>query len=466
MVAQDFEAVLRAKYPAKAHARRVVDILRRTVPDLAGVIYLEGRQTKLQEDNDSPEHFRQRRHFYYMTGCNLADCRYAYDIRSDRSTLFIPPVDADDVIWSGLPLSVDEALARYDVDEVKHTTDVGPTLAHLAGRATDATVFAMAGHVSDADALSPFGRSDLDALRRAVETARVVKDEFEVALIRKANHVSALAHEAVLRRAATASNERELDAVFLERCVAHGAKEMAYHPILAAGKAAATLHYVANDAPLDGKQNLLIDAGAEWKNYASDITRTFPLCGKFSKESRDIYDVVHKMQRDCIELIKADVRWDDIHLHAHRVAIAGLLALGVLRGDADEILAARTSAAFFPHGLGHYLGLDTHDVGGNPNPKDENVLFRYLRLRGTIPAGSVVTVEPGIYFCRFIIEPYLEDPVHAKFIDAAVLDRYWDVGGVRIEDNILVTETGYENLTTAVKEPAEMEAVASAARSA
>lgn len=184
--------------------------------------------------------------------------------------------------------------------------------------------------------------------------------------------------------------------------------------------------------------------------------------GKFTKESRDIYDIVLKMQNETIEDIKGGVHWDDIHLHAHKVAIDGLLKLGILKGDKDEILKARTSAAFFPHGLGHYLGLDTHDKGGYPNPSDPDVLFRYLRLRRKLPVGSVVTVEPGVYFCEFIIRPYLKDPKHSKFIDEAVLDKYWDVGGVRIEDNILVTATGYENLTTAIKEANEVEAVMAA----
>ncbi|UNI19347.1 Xaa-Pro dipeptidase [Purpureocillium takamizusanense] len=461
MVAQDFEAVLKGKYPAKAHARRVVDVLRpKATPQVdSGVFYLESTRTKLQEDNDSAEHFRQRRFFYYLTGCNMADCAVAYHVAADKLILFIPPIDPDDVIWSGLPVSIDDALARYDVDEVRYTSDVNATLTQLASRAGDAaTVFALAGQVSDNVTFLEFAHKDFAALKPAMETARVVKDEFEVAMIRKANHISSLAHKAVIQRARSARYERELEAAFLERCVAHGAKEMAYHPILAGGKAAATLHYVDNNAPLDGKQNVLIDAGAEWDNYASDITRTFPLSGKFTKESRDIYDIVYKMQHDCTAMIKAGALWDDIHLHAHKIAIAGLLALGILRGDANDILAARTSAAFFPHGLGHYLGLDTHDVGGNPNRADKDALFRYLRLRGVIPAGSVVTVEPGVYFCEFIIRPYLDDPVHSKFIDAAVLDRYWDVGGVRIEDNILVTETGYENLTTAIKEAAEIEA--------
>jgi Xaa-Pro dipeptidase len=191
-------------------------------------------------------------------------------------------------------------------------------------------------------------------------------------------------------------------------------------------------------------------------------TRTFPLSGKFTKESRDIYDIVYKMQQDCTAMIREGVNWDDVHVLAHKIAIDGLLDLGILKGDRDEIFEARTSVAFFPHGLGHYLGMDTHDTGGNPNPKDSDKMFRYLRKRGTLPAGSVITVEPGVYFCRFIIEPYLKDSKHSKYIDEEVLNKYWDVGGVRIEDNILVTEKGSENLTSAPKEASEIESLISA----
>lgn len=138
------------------------------------------------------------------------------------------------------------------------------------------------------------------------------------------------------------------------------------------------------------------------------------------------------MQLESIKVLKAGVNWDHVHLMAHKIAIEGLLALGILKGgSADEILKARTSVAFFPHGLGHYLGMDTHDVGGNPNYADPDPMFRYLRKRGELAAGSLVTVEPGIYFCKFIIEPYLSNPAHSKYIDVDVLDKYWDVGGVR-----------------------------------
>lgn len=163
------------------------------------------------------------------------------------------------------------------------------------------------------------------------------------------------------------------------------------------------------------------------------------------------------MQYVCTNMLKEGVVWDEVHLTAHKIAIEGLLAIGILKGDKEEILKARTSVAFFPHGLGHYLGMDTHDTGGHPNYDDKDSMFRYLRVRGKLPAGSIITVEPGIYFCSFIIEPYLKDAVHSKFIDEKVLGKYWDVGGVRIEDNILITTDGYKNLTTAVKDVDEME---------
>ena len=176
-----------------------------------------------------------------------------------------------------------------------------------------------------------------------------------------------------------------------------------------------------------------MDAGAEWECYCADVTRTIPLLGQFDRDSESIYVIVQSMQDACFKMLKAGMRWDDVHIRAHEVAIEGLLALGLLKGNKEDIMKARTSVAFFPHGLGHYLGMDTHDCGGNANYEDPDPMFRYLRVRGSVPEGAVITVEPGIYFCRFIIEPYLEDDKHNAFIDQDVLAKYWDVGGVRIE---------------------------------
>jgi Xaa-Pro dipeptidase len=162
-------------------------------------------------------------------------------------------------------------MAQYDVDEVKLTSEINPVLANLGSKNPGATVYAIANQVSDDVTFLGFDKKDFDALKPAIEVARVVKDEFEVAMIRKANHISGLAHQACVQRCTTASNEQQIEATFLEKCVSNGAKEMAYHPIMASGRAAATLHYVANNAPMQGKQNMLLDAGAEWNNYASDI---------------------------------------------------------------------------------------------------------------------------------------------------------------------------------------------------
>lgn len=169
---------------------------------------------------------------------------------------------------------------------------------------------------------------------------------------------------------------------------------------MASGTNAATLHYQKNCERLQGRANVLLDAGGEFRCYAADVTRTFPIHGKFGERSRKLYDVVLRMQEVCLGLLMAGVVWDEVHAAAHRVAIEGLLDLGILRGDKEEIFKSRTSVAFFPHGLGHYLGMDTHDTGGHPDYEDADPMFKYLRVRGTLPAGSIITVEPGVSLSR------------------------------------------------------------------
>lgn len=373
---------------------------------------------------------RQRRNFFYLTGCALPDCHLTYDVQKAELTLYIPPLDPSSVIWSGLPLSEEDALKIYDIDHCLPSNKLESYLSSLPA----GTKLAHTGRGDLPIADSPFFQSaDTDKLHTAIEACRVRKDEYEVALLRHANAITTAAHTAVLQAIPGASNEQELEGRFIEQSIAHGAKEQAYHGIFGSGSNAATLHYQNNDEPLAGRRNLLVDAAAEWSCYCADVTRTMPLLGKFDMESESIYVIVQSMQEACFKLLRADVAWEDVHIRAHEVAVEGLLALGILKGDKTEIMAARTSVAFFPHGLGHYLGLDTHDCGGNPNYEDSDPMFKYLRVRGQVPEGAVVTVEPGVYFCRFIIEPYLKDEKQSRFIDQAVLDKYWDVGGVRIE---------------------------------
>jgi Xaa-Pro dipeptidase len=365
-------------------------------------------------------------------------------------------------------MSPEEAKAKYDIDECKTTKDANPHLAS-ASESAQSTLYAIPEQVSDEITFLSYKTKELSELKPAIEYCRVTKSDYEIALIRKANAISTDAHVNVMKAAAKAKNECELEAIFLKSCVEKNAKNQAYHSIVAAGEHGSTLHYVHNAAPIKDQNLLLLDAGCEVDCYASDITRTFPIKGTFTDESLAIYKIVLDMQKQCISALKAGVLWDSIHELAHKIAIKGLLDLGILQGDAEQIFKARTSVAFFPHGLGHYLGMDTHDSGGDPNYADKDVMFRYLRKRGTLPARSVITVEPGIYFCRFIIDPYLKDDNQKQYIDEKVLEKYWSVGGVRIEgmftgmieavqkltinlDNILITEDGVENLTPTPKE--------------
>jgi Xaa-Pro dipeptidase len=222
-------------------------------------------------------------------------------------------------------------------------------------------------------------------------------------------------------------------------------------------------------------------------------TRTFPISGKFSTESRAIYDIVAKMQDVCTNMLKEGIVWDDVHLTAHKIAIEGLLALGIFKGDKDAILKARTSVAFFPHGLGHYLGMDTHDTGGHPDYEDKDTMFRYLRVRGKLPAGSIITVEPGVR-CLILSSLVYKLLTDSRFTSAALsLSRTsktrlklpisipkfsisigkWAESALKVGfpvssliavltsriDNILITKSGYDNLTTAVKDVAQMEKI-------
>lgn len=242
------------------------------------------------------------------------------------------------------------------------------------------------------------------------------------------------------------------------------------------------LDYGANNEPFEQRQLMVLDAGCEWNNYASDVTRTFPLNGEWSPEAKDIYDLVDQMQQECIAMVKPGADYRVINNHAHKVAVRGLMKLGLLRnGTFQEIYEAGASVPFLPHGLGRkftpiprphtstnkisdYLGLEVHDVGENgallsisdaqtPNFK----ITTFPNIPGVynpsiLEAGHVITVEPGLYFNRDAFERmYLKDPVLSKYIDGELLEKYYPVGGVRIEDDLWVKEGGFEILSLAPK---------------
>ncbi|KAL8976488.1 MAG: hypothetical protein Q9177_006848, partial [Variospora cf. flavescens] len=371
------DRILEGKYPAKDHCAKVVAYLRskhRVSSD--SILYLEGQKSILLEDSDEAQPF--------------------------RLTLFIPPLSPDSVIWSGLPLLPPDAVKKYDIDACLTTSELPTHLSQFQNQDPKPTLYLKTDAVTaELSSIVAALSTDSSLLHSAIDECRVTKDAYEIALLRHANAISTRAHIAVLRAIPAARNEQDLEAVFIASCIASGAKHQAYHGIFGSGENAATLHYQHNDQALAGRKNILIDAGAEWSCYCSDVTRTAPLGGggggTFDAESRQIYELVMEMQEAAYALLKAGVEWETLHLRAHEVAVAGLLRLGILRnGTPEELLRERISVAFFPHGLGHYLGMDTHDTGGGADYADPDRMFRYLRIRGRVPEGSVVTVEPGV----------------------------------------------------------------------
>ncbi|ERT01617.1 Xaa-Pro dipeptidase [Sporothrix schenckii 1099-18] len=529
----------KAKYPAKTHARKVAKAL--GVKD--GLVYLPGLPTQIYEDSDMGPAFRQRRYFYYIAGADFENCAATYDLATDNLILWVPYIDPRQVMWYGTSPGPKECLAKTDLDEVRYTTDldaflrkrldlgaadvvrIGASIGssfcrdqNHRGTSSTTTLYVLhADQIPDVLKDEPAPSSlvvDSSSLLPAMDSARVVKTAYEIDLIRKANDVSSTAHAAVLCQLKNMTNESDIEAVFVNHCVAvHGAKHQAYPVIAGSGTNASVLHYFGNDEPLAGRQLVCLDAGAEWDLYASDVTRTFPISGSFTPKAAAIYAAVQRMQDEVFARFKPGAPFAYLHLHAAYVAAQELLRLGILKnGSATEILAKGTISAFFPHGLGHHVGLEVHDVLSSDllsrPPADSSSVSKakaktktksnsfvtstrdvrsqlggtkrqpvtpemYMALmneaavvsnghvsaffeqqdrRRLLEPGMVVTVEPGIYFCRPYIESFfLADPTHAQYIDKDVLESYYSVGGVRIEDCLLVTEDGYDNLTKAPK---------------
>jgi Xaa-Pro dipeptidase len=295
---------------------------------------------------------------------------------------------------------------------------------------------------------------------------RVIKTKAEIELMRYVNRISSEAHLHVMKTTKPDMMEFQLEANFQHFAYYHGgARHMSYTCICAAGKNGATLHYGHAGAPnisaVRPNHLLLLDMGAEYHCYGSDITRSFPSDGKYNPQQRAIYNAVLAAQKAVMDDCKPGVSWPDMHRLAERVILQHLLEIGLVRGSLEELEAHFIANVFMPHGLGHLLGIDTHDVGGYPNgmTRKQEPGLASLRCGRTLEAGMVITVEPGIYFNWPELVLHLEDPSKSKFLVAEEIAKFKDFGGVRIEDDILITETGMENLTTVPATIEEIEAI-------
>ena len=309
--------------------------------------------------------FRQGRYFYYLTGVDLPNCAVTYDVGNDELVLFIPPPNTGkSVIYNGSTPTSKEMMAKYDFHAVKYIADLPAYLNYFAHR-EKGFIYVLHPHHIFRAAISPnytfpdgtqstlqISPWETTKLKPAMNASRVIKSPYEVQMIRKANVISGKAHINVLRQIRYLKNEANVEAIFTATCIAQHAKRQAYGVIAGAGENASTLHYIANNDPLSGRQLLCLDAACEWNCYAADVTRTFPISGQYTSEAKAIYDIVAEMQEEAIEMCKPGANYIDIHLHTHSIAIRGLMKLGLLQnGSEEEIFKSGVSVAFFPHGV-------------------------------------------------------------------------------------------------------------------
>lgn len=399
-------------------------------------------------NHDSEHRFRPASDFWYLTGFDEPEAVLVLAPRADaRATLFLRPKDREQEVWSGRRLGVEGAVERLGVDEAFPIDELAKRLPGL-----------LAGHESVVYRLGEDEERDAQLLaaqracqrRRSREGARaplawvdpsrwlhelrLVKSAAELEVMRRAAAVSVEAHRLAMRAAAPGRNECEVDALLGYTFRRHGCTGAAYESIVAGGANACILHYTRNDQPLCAGELLLVDAGAERDYYASDVTRTFPVDGRFTPEQRALYEVVLDAQRQAILAVRPGARFVDPHRVATRRLAAGLLELGLLQGSLDEVCESEAHVRFTIHRTSHWLGLDVHDCGA---------YFAEGASRRLEP-GMVLTVEPGLY-----VAP-----------DDTTVEPRWRGIGIRIEDDVAVTADGREVLTAALPTEAdEVEAV-------
>ncbi|MFI5347890.1 MAG: aminopeptidase P family protein [Elusimicrobiota bacterium] len=397
------------------------------------LIHLEGGKP-LPRNFDVDYVFRQNSDFLYLTGVEEAGCHLIIDPKTRREVLFVPRIDSHHRVWEGHVPGPAEARKLFGVDRVMYADE----LKKVVGRRK----------------VVPKA-----LLRDALDDLRACKTPAELSLMKNANRVSGAAHRAVMAGTRPGMKEYQVQAIFDAACMNAGLKHLAYPSIVAAGANGAVLHYRRNDATLKSGDLLLIDAGAEDRGYAADITRVFPVNGKFTRRQRDVYAVVLAAQKSCIDRARAGIVSADLHVHSMRVIAEGLKSLGFLRGETDGLVEGGAVRLFYPHGLTHMLGLDVHDVTGGKRRAMPNPTKVPVRFVAKLEPGFVITMEPGVYF----IDALLKDPAlrrkHRSSVDFAKAEKFLDFGGVRIEDDVLITADGPpRNLTNVPKEIDDVEA--------
>lgn len=397
-------------------------------------------------NRDAYHPYRFDSYFYYLSGFREPEAVLVVVAGEPaKSILFCRDRDPEREIWDGFRHGPEAARAAFGLDEAFSITrldeqitdliaDRPAVFCHLGGEAAwDARVIGWLNTVRGKARSGVAAPGEVRDVHALLDEMRLVKDSEEIRIMRCAAAISAGAHRRAMRATRPGRAEHEIEAEFLHEFRRHGAQAPAYTPIVAGGANACVLHYVRNDGLLRDRDLLLVDAGCELDGYASDITRTFPVNGRFSGPQKAVYELVLAAQAAAIEAVRPGNPWNAPHDAAVRVLAQGMLDLGLLAGNVDEVLETGAYRKFYMHRTGHWLGLDVHDAGDYK---------RDGRWRPLEP-GMVLTVEPGCYIRA----------------GAGVPDGFADIG-VRIEDDALVTASGREILTAdAPKQAAEIEAL-------
>uniref|UniRef100_A0A061RJ50 Xaa-Pro dipeptidase n=1 Tax=Tetraselmis sp. GSL018 TaxID=582737 RepID=A0A061RJ50_9CHLO len=383
----------------------------------------------------------------------------------------MPRLPPEHAVWMGPIDSPDQVQTKYGVDEVHYVDEMITVLA----TAKPPVLHLLSGTNSDSslriepptfDGMDKFV-VETETLHRVLTECRVRKTPLEIEVMRYANRIASEAHIKAMRECRPGMMEYQLESAFLSHCYsAGGCRHAPYTPICASGPNGAVLHYghaaAPNNRQLQDGDMMLCDMGCEYHGYDSDITVSFPVSGKFTEDQSAVYRAVLDASRAVIASIRPGVKWPDMHGLALRKILEGLKRGGFVQGDVDAMMEKDLGALFMPHGLGHLIGLDTHDVGGYGPGLPERIdrpSYRALRMARELEEGMVVTVEPGCYFNSFLLLPALEDEDLKGFLVKDRIASRLGSGGVRIEDDVVVTADGCENLTDVPREPEDVEAV-------
>lgn len=406
---------------------------------------------------DQYHEFHAHPEFTYLSGAREPGTVVCFDA-TEGWMIFAPTAGLEDRVWVGEGVDLD-VLGASSALRVRPIAELG---AWLEARRSE-TVAVLGNHdivhqpraygLESWNALELFLDESLAArLSEQVSDSRRAKDPGEIRFMQGAADASRSGHVYAMRHAFAGMTERQLQIEVEAEFFRQGAERTAYGSIVGAGSNSAVLHFSPTHRAMQAGELVLMDAGAEHNSYASDVTRTFPVNARFEGVQRDLYQLVLDVQGAAIANARPGVEYKELHLAACGQIAQGLVDLGLMRGTAEDLVERDAHALFFPHGLGHMLGLSTHDAGGCLAGRTASDRFGLKWLRADLPLkpGYVVTMEPGIYFIKALIEDPARRQQFADCVDWSKVDALRDFGGIRIEDDVLITEEGSRVLTAAI----------------